>query len=187
MNKRLKKHFAYWPVSIQNIINHNNHQENVKWNYNEITSHWNNNLLQELTLLSICTNVKSLAVPEQRSSKYTTWVSKRQKNWRSNWQYLLPCRKAKRFPEKNFYFCFIDYAKAFDCVQSLSHFQLFATPWTAASQASLSFTISQSLLKFMSIESVKPSNHLILCHHLLLPPSIFPSIRAFSKLPFPSP
>ena len=55
----------------------------------------------------------------------------------------------------------------------------FATPWTAACQASLSITNSQTLLKLMSIESVMPSNHLILCHPLLLPPSIFPSIRVF--------
>ena len=65
-------------------------------------------------------------------------------------------------------------------VQSLSHVQLFATPWTAAHQASLSITKSQSLLKLISIESVMPSNHLILCHPLLLP-SIIPSIRVFSK------
>ena len=69
----------------------------------------------------------------------------------------------------------------FISVQSFSHVQLFATPWTAAHQTSLSITNSQSLLKFMSIESVMPSNHLILCHPLLLPPSIFPSIRVFSK------
>ena len=55
------------------------------------------------------------------------------------------------------------------------------TPWTAAHQASLSITNSQSLLKLMSIESVMPSNHLILCHPLLFPPSIFPSIRVFSN------
>ena len=66
-------------------------------------------------------------------------------------------------------------------VQSLSHVRLFATPWTAACQASLSFTISQSLLKLMSIESVMPSNHLILCHPLLLLSLIFPSIRVFSN------
>ena len=57
----------------------------------------------------------------------------------------------------------------------------FATPWTAASQASLSITSSRSLLKLMSIELVMPSNHLILCHPLLLLPSIFPSIRVFSN------
>ena len=57
------------------------------------------------------------------------------------------------------------------------------TPWIAACQASLSFTISQSLLKFMSIELVMPSNHPILCYPLLLLPSIFPSIRVFSKEP----
>ena len=64
---------------------------------------------------------------------------------------------------------------------SLSHVQLFATPWTAARQASRSITKSQSLLKLMSIELVMPSNHLILCRPLLLPPSIFPSIRVFSS------
>ena len=58
---------------------------------------------------------------------------------------------------------------------------LFATPWTAARRASLSLTISQSLLKLMSIESVMPSNHLILCHPLPLPPSILPSVRVFSS------
>ena len=66
-------------------------------------------------------------------------------------------------------------------VQSLSRVRLFVTPWTAARQASLSITNSRSLLKLMSIESVMPSNHLILCHPLLLPPSIFPSIRDFSN------
>ena len=66
-------------------------------------------------------------------------------------------------------------------VQLLSRVSLFVTPWTAALQASLSFTISWSLLKLMSIESVIPSNHLILCCPLLLLPSIFPSIRVFSN------
>ena len=66
-------------------------------------------------------------------------------------------------------------------IQSLSHVWLSVIPWTAAHQASLSFTISQSSLKLMSIESVMPSNHLILCHPLLLLPSIFPSIRVFSS------
>ena len=65
-------------------------------------------------------------------------------------------------------------------VQSLSHVQLFATPWTAAFQASLSFTISQNLLKLMSTESVMPSNYLILCFPLLLPSS-FPRMRIFSN------
>ena len=69
----------------------------------------------------------------------------------------------------------------FSSVQSLSHVQLFVTPQTAACQASLSITNSQSLSKLMSIESVMPSNHLILCHSLFLLPSIFPSIRVFSN------
>ena len=64
-------------------------------------------------------------------------------------------------------------------VQSLSLVWLFATPWTAACQTSWSITPSQSLLKLMTIESVMPSNHLILCHPLLLPPSVFPIIRSF--------
>ena len=66
-------------------------------------------------------------------------------------------------------------------VLSISHVRFFDIPWTAAHQASLSFTISWSLLKLMSIESVMPSNHLILCRPLLLLPSVFPSIRVFSN------
>ena len=65
--------------------------------------------------------------------------------------------------------------------QRLSHVWLFETPWTIAHQSSLSITISLSLLKLISIESVMPFNHLILCHFLLLLPSIFPSIRVFSN------
>ena len=81
--------------------------------------------------------------------------------------YWRMCMSAKSFP-----FC---------SVQSLSRVWLFATPWTAAHQASLSITNFQSLLKLMSIESVMPSNYLILCRPLLLPCSIFPSIRVFSN------
>ena len=77
------------------------------------------------------------------------------------------------YPSPNFYY--------FSSVQSLSHVRLFVTPWTAAHQASLSITNSQSLLKLMSIELVMPSNHLILCHPLLHVPSIFPTIRVFSN------
>ena len=69
----------------------------------------------------------------------------------------------------------------FSSVRSLSHVQIFATPWTVAHQASLSITNSWSLLKLMSMESMMPSNHLILCRPLLLLPSIFPNIRVFSK------
>ena len=69
----------------------------------------------------------------------------------------------------------------FSSVQLLSHVWLFATPWTAACQDSLSITNSRSLPRFMSIKSVMPSNHLIFCHPLLLLPSIFPSIRVFSN------
>ena len=73
------------------------------------------------------------------------------------------------------------HSNQFSSVQSLSRVPLFATPWIAARQASLSITNSQSSLKLMSIESVMPSSHLILCSPLLLPPSIPPSIRVFSN------
>ena len=69
----------------------------------------------------------------------------------------------------------------FSSVQSLSRVQIFATPWTTARQASLSITNCQSLSKPISIESVMPSNHLLLCHPLLLLPSIFPKVRVFSN------
>ena len=75
--------------------------------------------------------------------------------------------------------CVLDYTLA--VVQSLSRIQLFATLWTAACQAFLSFTVSQSLLKLMSIELMMPSNHLILCQPLFFLPPIFPSIRVFSN------
>ena len=75
----------------------------------------------------------------------------------------------------------MSFSRYFSSVQSFSHVQLFVTPWTAACQASLSVNNSQSLLKLMSIELVMPSNHLILCCPLLLPPSVFPSIRVFSN------
>ena len=73
------------------------------------------------------------------------------------------------------------YIYQFSSVQSLSHVQLFATPWTATRQASLSITNSRSLPKLMSIELVMPSSHLILCRPLLFLPSIPPSIRVFSN------
>ena len=77
--------------------------------------------------------------------------------------------------------CFVELSLTHSSIQSLSRVPLFETPWTAACQASLSITNSQSLLKLMSIKSVMPSNHLILCHPFLLLPSIFPSIRVFSN------
>ena len=80
------------------------------------------------------------------------------------------------------YSCITNVSKTtFSSVQLLSYVRLFATPWTAAHQALLSITNSRSLLKLMPIESVMPSNHLILCRPLFLPPSIFPSIRVFSN------
>ena len=90
-----------------------------------------------------------------------------------NFLYLATLRKSRS--KHDSYYISAEIAVA----QSLSRVQLFATPCTTACQASLSFTISQSLLKLMSIESVMPSNHLILCHPLLLLPSIFLSLRVF--------
>ena len=92
---------------------------------------------------------------------------------------LLPCARGwKVFLNEDW--AVPDKVIMFSSVQFPSCVQLFATPWTAASQASLSITNAQSLLKLMSIESVMPSNHLILCCPLLHLPSIFPSIRVFS-------
>ena len=107
---------------------------------------------------------------------------------RQSYALLLLCvncrlwRTVLQYPS-TFCICFsleIPPLKNFSSVQSFSCVQLFATPWTAAHQASLSITNSQSLPKLMFIESVMPSNHLILCHPLLLP-SIFPNIRVFSN------
>ena len=78
-------------------------------------------------------------------------------------------------------FLLLGYFLLIDAVLSLSHVRCFATLWTTARQSSVSFTISWSLLKLTSVESVMPFNHLILCHPLLLLPSVFPSIRVFSN------
>ena len=86
-------------------------------------------------------------------------------------RWILYCLSHQRSP----YSCSVQF------IQSFSHVQFFATPWIVARQASLSVTNSWSLLKLMSIESVMPSNHLILCHPLFLLPSVFPSIRVFSN------
>ena len=106
----------------------------------------------------------------------------------------LPCTAPGDLPDpgiKPVFLCFLHWQvgsfptsatwEAFISVQSLSHVRLFATPWTLAHQAALSITSSWSLLKLMSIASVLPSNHLTLCHPFLLLPSIFLSIRVFSK------
>ena len=100
-----------------------------------------------------------------------------------------PFRSLQRIEQRSLcnvigtHYLIISHFLFYTCIvlQLLSHVRLFATPWTSAHQASLSFTISWSLLKLMSIESVMQSNHLILCHPLLLLPSIFPSIRVFSN------
>ena len=99
---------------------------------------------------------------------------------RTEKQTLFKCLDLQEISDNLLMFVWILFQDAF-VVQLLNHSWLFATPWTAAHQASLSLAISQNLLKLMSIELVMPSNHLILCCLLLLPPSNFPSIRVFSN------
>ena len=109
------------------------------------------------------------------SKNRTKIKSSHLKNVNNDFFIPLNTQLASTFPQLSHSFCLL-----FSSVQSLSHVQLIASPWTAARQASLSITNSQTLLKLMSIESVMPSNHLILCRPLLLPP-IPPSIRVFSN------
>ena len=94
---------------------------------------------------------------------------------------MLMTKNLRRTNSITLKYLLINFLLTFSSVQSLSCVQLFATPWTSARQASLSITNSQSPLKLISIESVMPSNHLILCCPFLLLPSIFPSIKIFSK------
>ena len=96
------------------------------------------------------------------------------------WDLSSPATDHQRSPSLNLAF-YLHHPQIISLVRLLSHVQLFVTPWTPAQQASLSITNSQSLLKLLSIVSMMPSNHLILCHPLLLLPSIFPSIRVFSS------
>ena len=101
---------------------------------------------------------------------------------RHSWSgYLTPSVMAVLSLRSTWCFLFSALSSVISSDQVLSHVRLFVTPWAPACQASLSITTSQSLLKPMSIESVMPSNHLILCHPLLLPPPIPPSIRVFSN------
>ena len=103
---------------------------------------------------------------------------------RDNKKYLLcksPYQELDACSLWTIFLIFLEHLFCFSSVQSLSHVRLFASPWTAACQASLSITNSWSLLKLTSIKLVMPSNHLILCRPLLLLSSIFPSIRVFSN------
>ena len=117
------------------------------------------------------------------------YIYQREEHWSIFW-YVVIMNKATMFMDRTLCECkllflqewtFLDMLSVSVSVQSLSHVRLFATPWITALQASLFITNSQSSLKLMSIESVMPSNHLILCRPLLLLPSIFPSIRGFSN------
>ena len=123
-------------------------------------------------------------------SKYSLVLSSlAQSNVLKNFKFFVMCIKnpvlfiANKYFIVNFTICWSTYLlmDQFSSAPLLSRVRLFATPWTAARQASLFITNSQSLLRLMSIRSVMPSNHLNLCHPLLLPPSIFPSIRVFSN------
>ena len=99
------------------------------------------------------------------------------------WVAISFCRGSSQLRDQNCMSCITGTLFTTVAVQSLSPVQLFVTPWTAARQASLSFTLSLSLLKLMSMESMMTSNYLILCHPLLLP-SIFPSIGSFPMSQF---
>ena len=101
--------------------------------------------------------------------------------WSTNILNLKDVQFINFFLSLNYLSIFVEIIDHKCSVQLLSHIQLCLTPWNAAHRASLSITNSQGLLKLISIESVMPSSHLILCHPLLLPPSIFPSIRVFSN------
>ena len=114
-------------------------------------------------------------------TEYVVWRPKQY----DNWQMIKDCCHMETIKMIRFHFVSFDFylitPLPISSVQSLSHVQLFATPWTTARQASLSITNSPSLLKLMSIESAMPSNHLILCLRILLLPSVFPSTRVFSN------
>ena len=118
-------------------------------------------------------------LPEKQSTGHCTkkWIFRFGVfNWQSLWSFDQQLEISSFFSFLNI----LRFPELLSSVQSLSHVQLFATPWTAARQASLSITNSRSPPKPMSIESTMPSNHLILCRPLLLLPSIFPSIGVFS-------
>ena len=117
---------------------------------------------QHATLYKVLRQLYHLFLYQSYEAEVNRWAQ-----WGSN--------MSKAFPKIQFL------SNQFSSVQSLSHVRLFATPWITARQASLSITNSRSLLKLMSIESVMPSNHLILCRPLLLLPPIPPSIRVFSN------
>ena len=135
--------------------------------------------------------MRQLSAESFSSCLYSSLASSRDPIWNYSFLCSLSQKTLKLldsdFKNRNIYLaCLLlldegEEKKYISSVQSLSHVQLFATPWTAAYQASLSITNSQSLLKLMSIESVMPSNHLIHCCPVFLPPSIFPSIRVFSN------
>ena len=113
----------------------------------------------------------SMEFPQKANTRTTVWSNN------STPVYISRKKKSRSTSSKRYVYPVV-YSTV---VQLLSCVQFFATPWTATHQASLSFPISQSLLRLMSIESVIPSNHLILCHPLLLLPSVFASIRVFSN------
>ena len=119
--------------------------------------------------INAAVNKENILIPSHVSQ---SWIS----TSHTSTCFMLPGAVFLKFGQNFGYYLF-----QFNSVQLLSRVQLFATPWTAARQASLSITNSQSLLRLMSIESVRPSNHLVLCRPLLLLPPIFPSIGIFSS------
>ena len=125
-------------------------------------------------------SVRKILIPaiQQKSEQWLDTINSQQRN--PKWPIFLICNQ-ENANENNTDVSLYTQLKIGFVVQSPSCVWLFATPWTAACRASLSITISQSLLKLLFIELVMPSNHLILCRPLLFLPSVFPSIRVFSN------
>ena len=130
-------------------------------------------------IISLCSIILELLIMQLELRK-KSWLF----IWEADslvWENLVKILKSYEKIWRTSSYCQLKCSVQFRSLQSHSHVWLFVTPWTAARLPSLSITNSWSLLKLMSIESVMPSNHLILCRPLLLPPSIFPSIKVFSN------
>ena len=134
--------------------------------------------LVRISIIKKCTNNKCWRGCEEKGTLLHCWWECKlvQQLWRTV-KFSLRKKKSYHVIQQSHSWAYIQ----FSSVQALSHVRLFVTPWTSARQASLSITNSQSPPKPMSIELVMPSNHLILCHLLLLLPPIFPSITVFSN------
>ena len=175
-------HWIKYLICVGNASGHMVHYMRFTWVYEKATWYRGKNMnLESQIWVPVTTGPFTWCVTSDRLHElsYPVSSSAAYKSWHFLWfSWWLSEIMHMRAPQISWeHACSL----AVVLVQSLSPVQLFATPWTAAQQASLSFTISQSLPKFMSIALVMPSSHLILWHPLLLLPSIFPNIRVFSN------